>query len=192
MSDVVFGCFACIAFVVIVLFNVGFLTPYWITIQEINTSNSSNISTQSLTTGTCHHGVLYSLDCPDSDNVFDKILVAVNIATSVCLTTIPLLWCFILRITNNYDDSRILADICCTFFPFFYAVGGLLGLVSAIRVTAKFDLDLLGWSFFLTVAATSIILLQNVILLTYCICTRNKKEKCTIFLVYRRSHYSAV
>lgn len=60
--------------------------------------------------------------------VFDKILVAVNIATSVCLTTIPLLWCFILciHVMNNENDynSRALADDCCAFFPFFYDVGG--------------------------------------------------------------------
>lgn len=70
--------------------------------------------------------------------VFDKILVAVNIATSVCLTTIPLLWCFILCIMNKYDDSRILADICCTFFPFFYAVGGKILINILINIYLHF------------------------------------------------------
>lgn len=72
MSDVVFGCFALGAFLVIFFFNVGFLTPYWIEEQETNStniiSNSTNSSTPSPTARTCHHGLFYSLDCPESQN----------------------------------------------------------------------------------------------------------------------------
>lgn len=72
MSDVVFGCFAFGAFLVIIFFNVGFLTPYWIEEQETNAtniiSNSTNSSTPSPTARTCHHGLFYSLDCPESQN----------------------------------------------------------------------------------------------------------------------------
>ena len=39
-------------------------------------------------------------------------------------------------------------------------VVGLLGLVSSSMVIAKYDTSLLGWSFFLTVAAIAIVLLQ--------------------------------
>ena len=39
-------------------------------------------------------------------------------------------------------------------------VEGLLGLVSIIMVGAEFDNSVLGWSFFLTVAAITIVLLQ--------------------------------
>lgn len=72
MSDVVFGCFVFGAFLVIFFFNVGFLTPYWIEEQETNAtniiSNSTNSSTPSPTARTCHHGLFYSLDCPESQN----------------------------------------------------------------------------------------------------------------------------
>nr|XP_034335325.1 uncharacterized protein LOC105324711 isoform X2 [Crassostrea gigas] len=189
MSGVGFGFFAFIAFVVIVLFNVGFLTPHWITIQETIASNSTNSSTPSPTIKTCHHGLFYSRDCPESENVFDKTIIGLNIATSVCLTTFPLFWVCIYCITccGKSDDNEC-ADSCCSLYSFFYASGGLLGLVSAMMVTANYDHDLLGWSFFMTVAATSIILVQNVLLFTYCICTRNTKEKCTLFMVYRRHH----
>ena len=71
MSDVVFGCFSCIAFIVIVLFNVGCFTPNWIRTEEIsltNFTNFTNTSTVSTTTRTCHHGLLYSIDCPNSKN----------------------------------------------------------------------------------------------------------------------------
>jgi hypothetical protein len=61
MSDVVFGVFVCIAFVVIVLFDVGVVTPNWVTVQEtvLNSTHS---------TKNCTYGLLYSLDCPDNDN----------------------------------------------------------------------------------------------------------------------------
>lgn len=189
MSDVVFGFFAFIAFVVIVLFNVGLSTPHWITIQETVTSNSTNSSSPSPTTRTCHHGLFYSRDCPDSENVFDKTIIGLNIATSLCLTIFPLFWLCIscINCCGKSDDNEC-ANGCCNLYSFFYAAGGLIGLVSAITVSEKYDHDLLGWSFFLTVAATSIILVQIVLLFTYCICTRNTKEKCTLFMVYRRHH----
>lgn len=64
--------FAFGAFLVIFFFNVGFLTPYWIEEQETNAtniiSNSTNSSTPSPTARTCHHGLFYSLDCPESQN----------------------------------------------------------------------------------------------------------------------------
>lgn len=68
MSDVDFGGPVCISFVVIVLFHVGFSTPNWIKIQEVTSANSTNNSTLSLTTRTCHHGLFYSYDCPESEN----------------------------------------------------------------------------------------------------------------------------
>lgn len=189
MSNVGFGCFVFIAFVVIVLFNVGFLTPHWITVQETIPLNSTNSSTISPTTRTCHHGLFNSLDCPESENVFDTTIIGLNVATSVCLTTFPLFWVCIACIMCCKDsDENDCANGCCNLYSFFYAVGGLLGLVSAVTVSAKYDHDLLGWSFLLTVAATSIILLQIVLLLTYCICTRNTREKCTFHVVYRRHH----
>lgn len=68
MSDVDFGGLVCISFVVIVLFHVGFSTPNWIKMQEVTSANSTNNSTLSLTTRTCHHGLFYSYDCPESEN----------------------------------------------------------------------------------------------------------------------------
>lgn len=68
MSDVDFGGPVCISFVVIVLFHVGFSTPNWIKMQEVTSANSTNNSTLSLTTRTCHHGLFYSYDCPESEN----------------------------------------------------------------------------------------------------------------------------
>lgn len=68
MSDVDFGGPVCISFVVIVLFHVGFFTPNWIKMQEVTSANSTNNSTLSLTTRTCHHGLFYSYDCPESEN----------------------------------------------------------------------------------------------------------------------------
>lgn len=68
MSDVDFGSPVCISFVVIVLFHVGFSTPNWIKMQEVTSANSTNNSTLSLTTRTCHHGLFYSYDCPESEN----------------------------------------------------------------------------------------------------------------------------
>lgn len=68
MSDVDFGGLVCISFVVIVLFHVGFSTPNWIKMQEVTSTNSTNNSTLSLTTRTCHHGLFYSYDCPESEN----------------------------------------------------------------------------------------------------------------------------
>ena len=72
MSDAVFGCFACIACVVIVLFNVGCFTPNWITLEETKMSNSTtvknstNATSTTTITRTCHHGLFYSIDCPES------------------------------------------------------------------------------------------------------------------------------
>lgn len=68
MSDVDFGGLVCISFVVIVLFHVGFSTPNWIKMQEVISANSTNNSILSLTTRTCHHGLFYSYDCPESEN----------------------------------------------------------------------------------------------------------------------------
>lgn len=68
MSDVDFGGPVCISFVVIVLFHVGFSTPNWIKMQEVTSANLTNNSTLSLTTRTCHHGLFYSYDCPESEN----------------------------------------------------------------------------------------------------------------------------
>lgn len=68
MSDVDFGGLVCISFVVIVLFHVGFSTPNWIKMQKVTSANSTNNSTLSLTTRTCHHGLFYSYDCPESEN----------------------------------------------------------------------------------------------------------------------------
>lgn len=68
VGHVVVGVFAIITFAVIVLFNVGFLTTHWITIQETTTTNSTDSSTPFPTTRTCHHGLFYSIDCPESDN----------------------------------------------------------------------------------------------------------------------------
>ena len=66
MSDKVFGCFSCIAFIVIVLFNVGLFTPSWITKEEISVTNSTTTPPVSTTTRICHHGLLYSIDCTNS------------------------------------------------------------------------------------------------------------------------------
>lgn len=68
MSDVDFGGPVCISFVVIVMFHVGFSTPNWIKMQEVTSANLTNNSTLSLTTRTCHHGLFYSYDCPESEN----------------------------------------------------------------------------------------------------------------------------
>lgn len=195
MSDVVFGCFALGAFLVIFFFNVGFLTPYWIEEQETNAtniiSNSTNSSTPSPTARTCHHGLFYSLDCPESQNVLDSTTRVLNIAASLCLTILPLIWgciaCLLCCGKKENEDSSC-ANACCSLYSFFYALGGLFGLVSTVSVCAKYDNSLLGWSFFFTVAATSVILLQVVLLLTYCIFSRNTNEKLTCFMVYRRKH----
>nr|XP_022293751.1 uncharacterized protein LOC111104208 isoform X1 [Crassostrea virginica]XP_022293752.1 uncharacterized protein LOC111104208 isoform X1 [Crassostrea virginica] len=244
MSDVVFGCFSCIAFIVIVLFNVGCFTPNWIRTEEISLTNFTNFthtSTVSTTTRTCHHGLLYSIDCPNSKNgisldaqqmsssvmesyahkfcavdisleyhlsssniihcrvpsrvrvlfydsaVFSGSLVLLNIAISVCFTAIPFVWCCMGCIRSDSDEARSACCSCvCTLF---YAIGGLLGLVSIIMVGAEFDNGDLGWSFFLTVAAITIVLLQVVLVLAFCVCTRGSKEKFSIFMVYRRQHY---
>lgn len=188
MSDVVLGFVAFIALAVNVLFNVGFLTPHWVTIEETIASNSTNSSSPSPTTRTCHHGLFYSKDCPESENVFDKTTIGLNIATSLCLT-VPLFWVCICCITScRKSDDNQCAIVCLSPCSFFYFVGGLLGLASAITVSEKYDYDLLGWSFFMTVAATTIILVQVVLLLVYCICTHNTRERCTVRLVYRRHH----
>nr|XP_022291928.1 uncharacterized protein LOC111103164 [Crassostrea virginica] len=187
MSDVVFGCFSCIAFIVIVLFNVGCFTPNWIRTEGISVTNLTNTSTVSNTTRTCHHGLLYSIDCPNSKNVFSGLLVLLNIAISVCFTAIPFVWCCMGCIRSDSDEDRSACCSCvCTLF---YAVGGLLGLVSIIMVGAEFDNSVLGWSFFLTVAAITIVLLQVVLVLAFCVSTRGSKEKFSIFMVYRRQHY---
>ncbi|XP_078324600.1 uncharacterized protein LOC111104211 [Crassostrea virginica] len=197
MSDAVFGCFACIACVVIVLFNVGCFTPNWITLEETKMSNSTTVKNSTNATSittitrTCHHGLFYSIDCPESAKVFDETLIVLNIAISACLTVIPIFWSCIACISCCCcgDSDESCADGCCSFYTFFYAVGGLLGLVSSSMVIAKYDTSLLGWSFFLTVAAIAIVLLQVVLLLTYSIHSRGSKEKCSVFLVYRRRHY---
>ena len=76
MSDVVLGCFSCIAFIVIVLFNVGCFTSNWIRTEEVamtNFTNFTNTSTVLTTTRICHHGLLYSNDCPDSKNSKSRV-----------------------------------------------------------------------------------------------------------------------
>ncbi|XP_048741176.2 uncharacterized protein LOC125655067 [Ostrea edulis] len=184
MSDVVFGFISCIAFVVIVLFNVGVLTPNWVTVQE-TVSNSTN------STRSCTYGLFHSLDCPDNETVFDGTIPALNIATSLCLTVVPLLWvlfsCLLCCCKTDKSDCPCV-DGCCSSYSLFYAVGGLLGFASLLMVASKFNTEQLGWSFFMTVVATSIILLEIVALVTYCVCSRNTSEKCTLFLVYRRRH----
>nr|XP_022291663.1 uncharacterized protein LOC111102989 [Crassostrea virginica]XP_022291664.1 uncharacterized protein LOC111102989 [Crassostrea virginica] len=196
MSDAVFGCFACIACVVIVLFNVGCFTPNWITLEETKMSNSTtvknftNATSTTTITRTCHHGLFYSIDCPESAKVFDETLIGLNIAISACLSVIPIFWsCIACILCCCGDSDESCADGCCSFYTFFYAFGGLLGLVSSSMVIAKYDTSLLGWSFFLTVAAVAIVLLQVVLMLTYSIHSRGSKEKCSVFLVYRRRHY---
>jgi hypothetical protein len=76
MSEVVFGFISCIAFVVIVLFNVGVFTPHWVTVQE-TVSNTTN------STRTCTYGLFYSLDCPDNEsgeiyNILQILLIFVS------------------------------------------------------------------------------------------------------------------
>nr|XP_022295121.1 uncharacterized protein LOC111105243 [Crassostrea virginica]XP_022295123.1 uncharacterized protein LOC111105243 [Crassostrea virginica] len=195
MSDVVSGCFTCIAIIVIVLFNVGCFTSNWIRTEEVsvtNFTNFTNTSTVSTTKRICHHGLLYSNDCPDSKNVFDDSLVLLNIAISVCFTVIPFFWCCSacmdsICCDSCYDDT---CSACCScFYSLFYAIGGLLGLVSTVIVVANFENSDLGWSFYLTVAAIAIVLLQVVLLLSYGAYSRGSKEKFSMFMVYRRRHY---
>lgn len=76
MSDKVFGCFSCIAFIVIVLFNVGLFTPSWITKEEISVTNSTTTSPVSISTRICHHGLLYSIDCINSKNGNSHFLIS--------------------------------------------------------------------------------------------------------------------
>ncbi|XP_061193387.1 uncharacterized protein LOC133201610 [Saccostrea echinata] len=183
MSDVVFGFFACIAFIVIVVFNVGVFTPSWLTVHEtpVNSSIPSKI---------CHYGLFHSVDCPNNEKAFDWTVIALNIATSVSLTIIPFLWCISCKFwccKGDYSDETC-AEGCCSCYSFFYFAGGFLGFASTLIVVSKFDHDQLGWSFFLTAASSSVILLQVVLLVTYFVCSRNMNEKCTIFLVYRRRH----
>ncbi|XP_062593221.1 uncharacterized protein LOC134254697 [Saccostrea cucullata] len=205
MSDVVFGFYACIAFIAIVLFNVGCFTPNWLTVHEIPVNSSKpsvNCSTPSVSCSTvsvnsatssriCNYGLFYSVDCPNNEKAFDWTIIGLNIATSVCLTAIPFFWCLLsCMICCKKDESDdACADGCCSFYTFFYVAGGILGFASTLIVISKFNLDQLGWSFFLTVAASSVILLQFVLLITYFVCSRKMNEKCTVFLVYRRRHY---
>ncbi|XP_061193388.1 uncharacterized protein LOC133201611 [Saccostrea echinata] len=212
MSDVVFGFFACIAFIVIVLFNVGAFTPNWLTVHEtpvsfstpsfncstpsVNCSNPSvNISTPSVNSSApsriCNYGLFHSVNCPNNENAFDWTIIGLNIATSVCLTAIPFFWvllsCMLCCCKKDDSDDKC-ADGCCSCYTFFYAAGGILGFASTLIVVSKFDHNQLGWSFFLTVVSSSVILLQLVLLVTYFVCSRKMNEKCTVFLVYRRRH----
>lgn len=177
---------------VIVLLNVGFFTSHWITMQETIASNSTSSSTR-----TCHHGLFYSRDCPKRENVFGKTIIGLT-ATSVSLTTFPLflfvcLWCSIRCGTIGTDCGYLECAACCfslLHVPIFkpkifiglcfssYTAGGLIGLVSAIMVGAKYDHDLLGWSFFMTVAATTVSIVQ-VVILSYTECNCKKEGKCT-------------
>eukprot|EP00105_Crassostrea_gigas_P037066 XP_019921214.1 PREDICTED: uncharacterized protein LOC109618284 [Crassostrea gigas] len=193
MSDIVFGCFAFGAVLVRFFFNVGFLTPYWIEIRETNAtnmvSNTTNSSTPSPTARTCHHGLFYSLNCSESENVLDSTTLVLNIAASLCLTILPvILGCISGLLCNEKkeNEDRSCANACSSLYLFFYALGGLFGLISTVYVCAKYDNSLLGWSFFYTVAAAFVILLQVVLLLTYCIFSRNAIEKLTCFMDYRR------
>ncbi|XP_062579238.1 uncharacterized protein LOC134241178 [Saccostrea cucullata] len=185
MSDVVFGFFATVAFIVIILFDVGIVTPYWITVEE-TIPNS---------TRSCTHGLFYSLGCPGNETVFDNLVIGLNIATSLCLTIFPLFWicirCIICcRSSDGKDNSRECTDSCCKCYSLPYTLAGLLGFASVLTVVVKFGLKQLRWSFYRTVASTSVILVQTVLLIVYSVRSRNTDEKCTIFLVYRRRHSS--
>nr|XP_022293762.1 uncharacterized protein LOC111104215 [Crassostrea virginica] len=92
---------------------------------------------------------------------------------------------------NNSSETDVddALESCCSFYAFFYVVGGLLGLVSVVLVVAKFDSSDLGWSFFLMVAAIAIVILQVILQLTYSVYSRRSTEKCSVFFVYRRKIY---
>lgn len=175
---------------VIVLLNVGFFTSHWITMQETIASNSTNSPTR-----TCHHGLFYSRDCPKRENVFDKTIIGLA-ATSVSFTTFPLFLFVCFRFITRcgligLEHDYLECSSCCfrllhvpifkpKIFPglcfFSYTAGGLIGLVSAIMVGAKYDHDLLGWSFFMTVAANTVSIVQ-VVILAYSECTCQTEGK---------------
>nr|XP_022293761.1 uncharacterized protein LOC111104214 [Crassostrea virginica] len=121
--------------------------------------------------------------------IFGGSLVSLNIVISVCFTAIPFVWCCMSCFCSDSHSDGTCSACCSCVYSLFYAIGGLLGLVSIIMVGAEFDNSDLGWSFFLTVAAITIVLLQVVLVLAYCVCTRGSKEKFSIFMVYRRQHY---
>ncbi|XP_062614503.1 uncharacterized protein LOC134276258, partial [Saccostrea cucullata] len=180
MSDIVFGFFAAVAFIVIILFDVGIVTPYWITV-EVTIPNSTRFQV------TAYTAIVFT--------VFDNLVIWLNVATSLCLTVFPLFWscirCIICcRSSNGNENSRECTDSCCKCYSLPYTLAGLLGFASVLTVVVKFGLKQLRWSFYLTVASTSVILLQTVLLIVYSVRSRNTDEKCTIFLVYRRRHSS--
>lgn len=118
MSDVDFGGLVCISFVVIVLFHVGFSTPNWIKMQEVTSANSTNNSTLSLTTRTCHHGLFYSYDCPESENgiLFFKKTSRWYLYDYLVIMIFDVYWCF-----KHLFDLRIFIiwkAQCCLFFSF--------------------------------------------------------------------------
>ncbi|XP_062569147.1 uncharacterized protein LOC134231230 [Saccostrea cucullata] len=120
MSDVVIGFFATVAFIVIILFDVGIVTPYWITVEETLLN-----STRSFT-----HGLFYSLDYPGNETVFDNLVIWLNIATSLCLTILPLFWscirCIIccrssnkMKIAGNLQIVAVNVTLCLTLLQVF-------------------------------------------------------------------------
>lgn len=119
MSDVDFGGLVCISFVVIVLFHVGFSTPNWIKMQKVTSANSTNNSTLSLTTRTCHHGLFYSYDCPESENgiIFKKKTSWWYLYDYLVIMIFDVYWCF-----KHFFDLRIFiiwkAQCCFFFFSF--------------------------------------------------------------------------
>lgn len=177
MSYVVLGCFAFGTFLVRFLFIVGFLTPYWIEESNATYMGSTNSSIPLTTGRTCYHGLFYSLYCPKRKNELDSTTLVLNITASLCLTILPVILgcisCVLFR-ENTENEDRSLENAWSSLYSFFYALGGLFGLISAVHVFAKYDNSRLGWSFFFTVAATSINLLQ--VVLTYCIFSRNSEK----------------
>lgn len=165
MSDVDFGGPVCISFVVIVLFHVGFSTPNWIKMQEVTSANSTNNSTLSLTTRTCHHGLFYSYDCPESENgilFLKKKTSWWYLYDYLDIMIFDVYWCFkhlfdlrifiIWKRNGVFFSFTILSETKCKIYFNFYANylhsvtdckkkgGGLIGTYSkTLRALVPFD-----------------------------------------------------